>query len=162
VTTPGLHIAQFNVARAKADVDHEIMAEFVADLSRINGLADGTRGFVWRLQTDKGDTIDIRPYEEDRLLLITLSVWESAEPLKRFVYSGEHGAVFARRHEWFEREDSRPSLVLWWVPADQVPTVAEGKERLEYLRSNGPSELAFSFGKIFPPPASLAALSEES
>ena len=43
-------------------------------------------------------------------------------------------------------------LVLWWVPAGTVPTVAEAKERLESLRRRGPSPDAFTLRAPFPSP----------
>jgi hypothetical protein len=44
-------------------------------------------------------------------------------------------------------------LVLWWVPRGLRPTTVEGIERLELLRSRGPSAGAFTFGSLFPAPA---------
>ena len=42
-------LAELNVARAVADVDGPVLAEFVAALEAINALADAAPGFVWRL-----------------------------------------------------------------------------------------------------------------
>lgn len=41
-------------------------------------------------------------------------------------------------------------LALWWVPATHTPTLIEGKERLAYLQTHGPSVFAFNFSKNFP------------
>ena len=49
------HLAQLNIGRMLAAIDDPIMAEFVANLDRINALADGASGFVWRLQSDSGN-----------------------------------------------------------------------------------------------------------
>lgn len=40
------HIAQLNIAKLKAPTDSPQLADFVANLDRINALADGAPGFV--------------------------------------------------------------------------------------------------------------------
>ncbi|REL28966.1 DUF3291 domain-containing protein [Thalassotalea euphylliae] len=37
------------------------------------------------------------------------------------------------------------------MDADHPPTVAQAKEKLEYLRTHGESQVAFSFKQVFPP-----------
>jgi hypothetical protein len=44
--------------------------------------------------------------------------------------------------------------VLWWVPRGHRPSAEEGIARLDLLRSLGPGEDAFTFGKLFPAPDS--------
>jgi hypothetical protein len=80
-----LHIAQVNIGRMKAALQDPVMAGFVARLEEINALADRSPGFVWRLQTPEGDATYLRPYDDDRILF-NMSVWESVEQLKRYVY----------------------------------------------------------------------------
>jgi hypothetical protein len=58
------------------------------------------------------------------------------------VYDDDHRAFLRRRREFFERI-AEAYTVLWWVPAVHHPTVAEARERLDYLRGNGPTEYAF-------------------
>jgi hypothetical protein len=41
-------------------------------------------------------------------------------------------------------------MVLWWEPAGRVPTIHEAKDRLQHLRSSGPSQYAFTFKETFP------------
>ncbi|MBN8498895.1 MAG: DUF3291 domain-containing protein [Candidatus Accumulibacter sp.] len=43
-------------------MESEHMAGFVASLGEINIIADRTAGFVWRLQTDAGDSTAIRVF----------------------------------------------------------------------------------------------------
>jgi len=50
-------------------MDSPIMAEFAANLERINAVADHSPGFVWRLQTEEGDATSIRPFEDENLLV---------------------------------------------------------------------------------------------
>lgn len=149
------HIAQINIARAKAPLDDPSMAGFVARLDEINRLADDSPGFVWRLRTDAGNATDLRAYDDDAIL-VNMSVWESPETLRDFVYRSMHAQVMRRRREWFERFEGM-YYALWWVPAGHVPTVEEGKLRLAHLRQNGESPYAFSFARIYPPPGAAAA-----
>jgi hypothetical protein len=43
---------------------------------------------------------------------------------------------------------------MWWIPAGHIPTVEEAAERLEKLRTDGPTSEAFNFRHRFGPPAS--------
>jgi hypothetical protein len=144
------HIAQINIARMLAPIDDPIMAEFVAQLAPVNALADGSPGFVWRLQTDSGDATSIKVYEDD-FIIVNLTVWESVEALREFVYKNAHYGVLRDRKRWFTKFDG-PYYALWWVPAGQLPSIEEGKERLDYLRQHSDSAHAFSFKNLFPEP----------
>lgn len=151
---PLYHLAQLNIARLLAPVDSPLLADFVARLDEINALADASPGFIWRFQTEDGDAIALRPYDDDQVI-INYSVWESPEALRDYVYSGGHAEVMKRRREWFSRM-SQPYMVLWWVPAGHRPTMVEAAERLELLRRDGPTRDAFTFRQIFPPPGITA------
>jgi Domain of unknown function (DUF3291) len=146
------HLAELNVARAVAEVDGPVLAEFVGALEAINALADAAPGFVWRLAgADAGapaaaDAVDAR-------LLLNLSVWTSPEALFEYVYKSQHTAFLVKRRQWFEKP-AQAHMVLWWVPAGHRPTLAEAQERLEQLRRQGPSAQAFTFKERFPPPGS--------
>ncbi len=147
------HLAQCNVARAKGPTDGAVMAEFMAALDEINGLADDAPGFVWRLQDDStGNLTDLRVFDDEELL-INLSVWESVDALKAYTYQSAHGPYVKRRREWFTKPVDLPVLVMWWIPAGERPTAAEGRVRLERLGAEGPSRHAFTFARRFDPPA---------
>jgi hypothetical protein len=141
------HLAQINVARLRAPMDSPEMAEFVGLLDPVNKLADDSPGFVWRLQTDDGNATSIRAFEDDTIV-VNMSVWESVDALQAFVYRSRHIEVLRRRKEWF-LEMAEPYLALWWIPAGQVPTVAEGEERVRHLRANGPTSYAFTLRAPF-------------
>lgn len=144
------HLAQVNIGRARAPMDSPVMSGFVSQLERINALADRSPGFVWRLQTESGDATSVLPYE-DPSIHINMSVWESVETLRDFVYRSHHLGVMRDRSQWFE---SMPEayLALWWIPAGHIPSVAEARERLEFRRAFGDTPLAFSFAKNHPAP----------
>jgi Domain of unknown function (DUF3291) len=107
---------------------------------------------VWRLTGEDGDDATaIRALGDDRLI-VNMSVWESLEALRAFVYAGAtHRDVLRRRRHWFERL-GQAHLVLWWVPAGHEPNVAEAEARLARLRARGPTPFAFTFRESFPPP----------
>jgi len=147
-------VAQLNIGVIKEPMDSPVMADFAANLERINALADGFPGFVWRLQTEQGDATSLRPFEQENLLL-NMSVWRDIESLNHYVYSSAHVEIMRRRREWFERM-KEAFLVLWWVPAGHRPSISEAIAKLELLRAHGPSAAAFSFRHAFPPPDALS------
>ena len=144
------HLAQVNIAKARDHLDSPRMAGFVSQLDHINALAEKSPGFVWRLQTDEGDATSIRMFSDVRII-VNMSVWESIEALKNYVYSGDHLTVLKQRKDWFVNL-SRPALALWWIPAGTIPTIDMARNALDHLRDNGPSPSAFTFAKIFPTP----------
>jgi uncharacterized protein DUF3291 len=151
VVRPAFHVAQLNIALPREPLDTPLLTEFVEQLDPVNATADRAPGFVWRLQTEEGNATDIRAFGDDRLI-INMSVWESLDALRAFVYTSRaHLHVLRRRREWFERLQAS-YLVLWWIPAGRVPTVEEAEQRLELLRALGPSPSAFTFRRHFPAP----------
>jgi hypothetical protein len=148
-------LAQCNIGRAKGPMDGSIMAGFAARLADINALADGAPGVVWRLQTAEGNATSLHVFDDERLLL-NMSVWESPEHLRAFVYRSDHINVMRQRKAWFEKFEGI-YLAMWWVPAGHIPTPQEAKERLAHLQEHGESAHAFSFGRIFPAPDDVAS-----
>ena len=144
------HIAQINIGRILAPIDDPIMEAFVVQLPPINALADESPGFVWRLQTEEGDATSLKVYDDD-MVIVNLTVWESVEALREYIYKSAHSGVMRDRKRWFEKFDG-PYYALWWVPAGHLPTTEEGKERLQYLREHGDTSYAFSFKNVFPEP----------
>lgn len=143
------HIVQANVAHMRAPLDDPIMAGFAERLEPLNALADASPGFVWRLQTEEGDATEIDVFG-DELVLFNMSVWESIEALESYVYKSNHVNAVQKRAEWFDRPTKSP-LVLWWIEAGELPTIEEGKARLEKLWSDGPTADAFTFRDRFEP-----------
>ncbi|MGK4001496.1 DUF3291 domain-containing protein [Sorangium sp. So ce1036] len=145
------HLAQVNIALPVEPLGSARLADFVAALDSVNALAEAAPGFVWRLKTDEGDATAVRGFDDDRLI-VNMSVWESVEALSDFTYrNAEHAAMMRRRREWFVPM-KEAFLVLWWIPAGHIPTVAEAEERLTHLRRHGPTPRAFTFRRLFPAP----------
>lgn len=150
---PVYHVAQVNVSLMRAPLTDPSMAEFVAELARVNALADATEGFVWRLQTESGDATDLSPFP-DPLVIMNVTVWRTMEALWEFAYRGAHAHVMKRRRTWLDKAPG-PPLAIWWIEAGKIPTVEEARSKLEELGERGPSPHAFDFRRAFgPPPAS--------
>ncbi|HEU5111312.1 MAG TPA: DUF3291 domain-containing protein [Micromonosporaceae bacterium] len=150
---PTYHLAQLNVALPLAPLDDPVMAGFVDGLERLNALADGAPGFVWRLVDSNGqDATGLRLSEERSDTMVNLSVWESLDALRDYVYRTAHLDWVRRRRDWF-RHAPGPYQVLWWVPAGHLPALAEAAERLALLVAEGPGPDAFTFREAFPAPA---------
>ena len=147
-------LAQFNIAVMKAPLDSPVLADFVANLGRINALAERSPGFVWRLQEEGASATGFRPLGE--ATLVNMSVWADVKSLNDYVYQSDHVQIMRRRREWFERMPEA-SLVLWWVPTGNRPSLTEAIARLSLLRETGPTPAAFHFGKAFRAPDSQLA-----
>jgi Domain of unknown function (DUF3291) len=143
-------LAQLNIAHMRVPMDSPEMADFVANLERINALADAAPGFVWRLQSEEGNATALRPFGDDTL--VNLSVWRSVEVLSDYVYKSAHVDIMKRRREWFERTPEA-TTVLWWVPVGHRPDENEALQKLQTLRAMGPSDKAFGFKQVFAVPA---------
>lgn len=147
------HLAQINIAKLLEPIDSPLLEDFVRDLDRVNEIAEKSKGFVWRLKEDNGNATNINPFD-DSSLIINISVWESIEDLKSFVYYSGHIEVFIKRAKWFEKMKT-PHMALWWIKAGENPTAEDAKNKLLELESNGDTEASFSFKKIFDTPNKL-------
>jgi len=146
---PHFHLAQLNIATMLDAKDSPVMADFVANLDRINALADQADGFIWRMLGDGADANGWRPWDD--AVLANMSVWRDVESLKDYAFRTAHADIMKRRKEWFHRM-SDAYMVLWWVPAGHIPSLKEAGERLDLLRAKGPCPEAFTFKDVFAPP----------
>lgn len=149
-------LAQVNIGRLHAAIDDPRTKEFVDNLDRINALADGSPGFIWRLKGEGENATDLSPYPDDPLMILNMSVWTDIQHLGAFVYRSGHVEIMRRRREWFEHMDLFQAL--WWVPAGHRPRIEEAKEKLQTLERLGPTPAAFTFRQPFPPPLALGAM----
>ena len=154
-------VAQVNIGRLVAPLDSPQLADFVAMLDPVNAVADTAPGFVWRLQTEDGNSTALRAFEDDAEgadggILLNMSVWETVEDLAAFAYGDAHRVVLRRRREWFEQlKDAY--MAVWWIPRGHIPTIHEAEERVQHLRAHGPTPYAFTIRVHFPSPDSGAA-----
>ncbi|MEO0440819.1 MAG: DUF3291 domain-containing protein [Pseudomonadota bacterium] len=150
----GYHLAQVNVAIFRRPKDDPVNKDFIDALDRVNAAADAAPGFVWRLQDESGNALDVPAGSSvDPNLVVNLSVWEDVESLRNFVYRQlDHVAVLKRREEWFDSTVSR--MALWWIPQGHRPDPAEAIARVRFLEKYGPKAKAFTFQDVFAPPDS--------
>ena len=152
------HLAQVNIARMRNSIDHASMVGLASHIEEMNQLAERSQGFIWRLLGSEATPDALHAFEEyfvpfePARLFYNLSVWNSVEDLKRFVYRTRHSEMLRGKDEWMASFE-RPSLAMWWVPIGHHPTIAESAGRLRGLHDRGPTEHAFTFARCFPKPA---------
>ena len=144
------HLAQVNVALPLFPRGDARIAGFFDNIEAINAIADASPGFIWRSMDEETEAEAERVFAEPGLVF-NLSLWESPQALRDFVYHSDHLQFLRKRAQWF-RPRGGPAFALWWIAAGKQPTVTEARHRLDRLQHVGPSEDAFTFNSIFLPP----------
>ncbi len=147
-------LIHFNCARPVGSfaTDNPFVRVFLALLPRIFAEADKFDGLYFHahgLRCPDGSWrgfSDAFPYPEDWAApdICTLAVWRSIEDLKAFAYSGRTHPPGMRRLAGDIDRSEGPGFVMWWAPASHRATLAEGWDRLQRLRTEGPSPEAFT------------------
>ncbi|MDH5895976.1 DUF3291 domain-containing protein [Vibrio splendidus] len=142
-----MKLAQLNIALAKYPLDAPEIKEFVDNLELVNGIAESSEGFVWRLKDESGDATNIQAFDDPNMI-VNMSVWDSVDSLKNFMFRTHHRDFMRRKGDWFHRlpEDT---YVLWWIEEEHIPTLEEAIKRLEHLREIGDTPYAFTFKTNF-------------
>lgn len=140
-------LAQLNIATTLYPIDSPEMADFVNNLAPINAIAEASAGFIWRLQDDSGDATHIHAFDDPNMI-VNMSVWESIDALKAFMFKTHHRDFMRRKKEWFQHSDV-DTYVLWWIPQGYAPSLDEAISKLTLLRDNGESPSAFTFKRQF-------------
>lgn len=140
------HLAELNIGRLVADTDDPRVAEFMANLDRVNGLGKRMPGFVWMMEGsgEPGTGNTEAKIDGDPRFVSNLTVWEDVESLENFVWNTVHRQFYERRQEWFEVLGEM-HFVMWWVEAGHHPSLDEALERLEHLKKHGDTEHAFGW-----------------
>ena len=133
-------LAQFNIALPHWPLDDPRMAEFTDNIKRMNGLAERSPGYLWRLEDETGP--DAPKFPDHPTMTFTLSLWRDVESLRHFTWNTLHKRFRARRAEWFVPWDG-PYLALWWVDDNHRPDGVEALAKLDLLAREGPSEAVF-------------------
>lgn len=141
------HLAELNIARLKHPIDHPAIADFVAALDAINGVAERSPGFVWRFVDEDGVVAGATPPFNDPMLIVNMSVWETPEALETFTWNTVHKRVYERKAEWFNAMTSH-HLVMWWVDEGVHPTLDEAAVRLAQLDAHGSTNDAFTWDHL--------------
>ena len=145
-----LHLAEFNFGTLAHPWDDPRIAGFQNAIAQVNAIAERSPGFVWRLSDDDMEATQEDPegpLSDRPNTASTLSVWEDAETLYRFVTKTLHARIMKGAPDWFVPGDSG-FLVCWWVPAGTRPTVAEGMAQWHHLRAHGDSDNCFGGARL--------------
>ena len=142
-----MKLAQLNIALAKYALDAPEIKDFVDNLDLVNGIAESSEGFVWRLKDESGDATNIKAFDDPNMI-VNMSVWDSVDSLKNFMFRTHHRDFMRRKNEWFHRL-AEDTYVLWWVEDEHIPSLDEAIERLEHLREVGDTPYAFTFKTNF-------------
>ncbi len=59
-------LAQVNIGRLRAPIDHPMIKDFADNLDPINALAEASPGFVWRLTGEGNNATDLQPFDDAR------------------------------------------------------------------------------------------------
>lgn len=148
-----MQLAQVNIARMKGTIDSPVMADFVANLDRINALAENSPGFVWRLKDEDNNATSMKIYDDD-YIIVNMSVWTDVDALFRYVYHSDHVEIFKRKKEWFHKMEDM-HMAMWYIEDHVYPSVLDARERLNYIRKHGETPYAFTFKNRFSPSAPL-------
>ncbi|WP_425085018.1 DUF3291 domain-containing protein [Ruegeria profundi] len=145
----GYHLAELNIGRLLAPTDDPRVAEFMANLDKVNGLGKRMPGFVWMMEGsgEPGTGNTENAIGDDPQFVANLTVWEDVASLETFVWGTIHKQFYDRRQDWFELLGDQ-HFVMWWVPAGHQPDLDEAMARLERLRQEGPSEHAFGWADL--------------
>ncbi|MEO0897638.1 MAG: DUF3291 domain-containing protein [Bacteroidota bacterium] len=139
---PSTHqLAQLNIAELKYDIEGPEMADFVARIDEINQLGAEQPGFIWRM------TEDVEGIFDPEKFIFNMTVWEDVASLMKFTFETAHVEVMRQRKKWFDKMKSS-HFVMWWVPKGHLPSLKEGKEMLDKLEREGPSEEVFTFSSL--------------
>lgn len=146
---PGYHLAELNVGRLLTPTDDPRVADFMANLDRINGLGKRMPGFVWMMEGsgEPGTGNTEHKIGGDPQFVANLTVWEDAPSLEKFVWGTIHKQFYVRRHDWFEVM-GKMHFAMWWVPVGHRPTLDEALARLDHLRAYGDSDHAFGWSGL--------------
>jgi hypothetical protein len=85
----------------------------------------------------------------------SLSLWDDAESLMAFSYSGVHADALKHAHRW-QVKRQWPALVLWWT--EGRPGWQDAVERFEHLHDHGSRPAAFDFKDPYGPDGSRMSI----
>ena len=139
-------IAQLNIGRLVAPTDAPEVAEFMANLDRINGMGKRMPGFVWMMEGsgEPGTGNTENALDGDPQFVANLTVWEDVASLENFAFGTLHAKFYERREEWFEVM-GRMHFVMWPVAEGHRPTLDEGLARLARREAEGDGPDAFGW-----------------
>jgi len=140
------HLAELNIGRLVGEPGDPRVAAFMAALDRVNGIGKRSPGFVWMMEGSgaPGTGNTETRIGGDARFVANLTLWESAEALRNFVWNTVHRRFYERRAEWFEVLGDQ-HFVMWRVPAGHRPSLDEALVRLDHRKTHGDTDHAFGW-----------------
>lgn len=132
-------------------LDEGVMTGLVVRIDAMHRLAERSPGFVWRLRGPVPvEALRVFedyfvPFEPERLFF-NLSVWDSVDALRQFVFETAHADLVRGKRAWIDHFN-RAHLALWWIPVGHVPTVSESAARLRAVHERGSTAEAFTLSE---------------
>ncbi len=142
-----MQLAELNISTWKIDPESDAARGFTDYVARVNGTAERSPGFVWRMVDEQRDEQGRNAVCSGPATLMTLSVWETPTDLERFVWNTVHKKIYNGKDQWFSAMQSH-SFVMWWIEDGHEPTLQEAKQRLDHLDANGNSDKAFGWSHL--------------
>ena len=142
----GFHLAELNIGRLIGPTDDPRVAEFMANLDRINGLGKRMPGFVWMMEGSgaPGTGNTDAKIDADPQFVSNLTVWQDFQSLSHFVHNTLHARFMARRRQWFEVLADQ-HFVMWHVEEGHRPTLDEALAVLDLRRRQGDTGQGFGW-----------------
>ena len=137
------HLAHMNIAPLRYPPGHPRVAEFIDNIDKVNAIAARMPGFVWRFE-DGGDASLAHKLFGDSSMTFTISIWETPDALRQFIWNTVHKRFYNKRARWF-RPARSASMVLWWIEEGDRPTPEDAAGRLSHLVRHGNSAFAFDW-----------------
>ncbi|MEM8653487.1 MAG: DUF3291 domain-containing protein [Pseudomonadota bacterium] len=143
---------------------HHLHAQyFFSQLPLVFARAKADDGLFWhnhcaRLPNGRyGEMSDLLSLQtdrtEDNFHILTMAGWRDEQAMHHFTYRDElHREGMKTLRDWVDRSEG-PTMVLWWAKKGARVALDDGWSRLQALRSDGPSESAFTLQNRFPRPA---------
>jgi hypothetical protein len=141
-----MNLAELNIGRLRAPTDDPRVAEFMANLDRINGLGKRMPGFVWMAEGsgEPGTGNTENAIGDDPQMVYNLTVWEDLPSLEAFVFRTLHAKFMDRKGDWFDRLADQ-HFVMWWTPEGHNPNREEALARLALRQTHGDTPEAFGW-----------------
>ena len=146
-----MHLAVFNIGILQNDWEDPHVLDFLRNLERVYGIAEGSPGYVWHFL---GGEMEISHLDAEGVLggnprtALTLSVRGSPQSLESFAFNAQHKRFYDRKLGLYvgaEQVWGGHRLMMWRVSKGQIPTINEAVSRLRHLTEHGDSNVAFGW-----------------
>ena len=100
----GFHLAEINIGRLRAAVDDPMIADFVANLDRINALADGAPGFINTIVINGASSNKLFLYPSPSTGKFQVRYFTDAnnlKPLQMAIYNSAGALIYSARYTIF-------------------------------------------------------------